>query len=195
MWVLSHFRCVWLFATPWTVPLSMDSPGKDTGKGCHALLFPTEGLNVCLLRLLYCRQILYCWATGEAQSCAIITKGIRVCFLFSFGCAACGILVPWPGIKPVPFALEAQSLNHWTTREIPLRIVLLYWREGVKVTQSCPTLCDPMDCAVHVVLQAGIQERVAFPFFRGSSQPRIKPRSPAPQVDSLPAEPPGKPFD
>ena len=33
---------VWLFATPWTVayqaPLSMDSPGKNTGVGCHFLL-------------------------------------------------------------------------------------------------------------------------------------------------------------
>ena len=36
-------------------------------------------------------------------------------------------------------------------------------------------------------------QRVAFPFSRGSSQPRIKPRSPTLQVDSLPAEPQGKP--
>ena len=172
MWGLSHFRCVWLFATPWTVTLSMDFPGKDTGKRCHALLFPTEGSNVCLLRLLYCRQILYCWATGEAQSCPTITKGIRFIYLFIFGCEACGILVPWPEIKPVPLALEAQSLNHWTTREIPLRIILLSWREGVKVTQSCPTLCNPMDYALHGILQARILEWVAFPFSRGSSQPR-----------------------
>ena len=32
---------------------------------------------------------------------------------------ACGILVPWPGSKPVPSAIEARSLNHWTAREIP----------------------------------------------------------------------------
>ena len=42
----------------------------------------------------------------------------------------------------------------------------------VKVAQSCPTLCDPMDDAVHGLLQAGILEWVAFPFSRGSSQPR-----------------------
>ena len=30
---------------------------------------------------------------------------------------ACGILVPWPGIKPAPPAMEVQSPNHWTTRE------------------------------------------------------------------------------
>ena len=32
----------------------------------------------------------------------------------------CGILVPQPGIEPVPPAMEAWRLNHWTTREVPL---------------------------------------------------------------------------
>ena len=42
----------------------------------------------------------------------------------------------------------------------------------VKVTQSCPTLFDPMDYTVHGILQARILEWVAIPFSRGSSQPR-----------------------
>ena len=42
----------------------------------------------------------------------------------------------------------------------------------VKVTQSCPTLCGPIDYTVHGILQARILEWVAFPFSRGSSQPR-----------------------
>ena len=42
----------------------------------------------------------------------------------------------------------------------------------VKVAQSCPTLCDPMDCTVHGILQARILEWIAYPFSRGSSQPR-----------------------
>ena len=41
--------------------------------------------------------------------------------------------------------------------------------------------------------QARILEWVAFPFSRGSSNPGIKPRSPALQVGSLPTEPQGKP--
>ena len=44
--------------------------------------------------------------------------------------------------------------------------------EWVKVAQSCPTLCDPMDYTVHGILQARILEWVAFLFSRGSSQPR-----------------------
>ena len=42
----------------------------------------------------------------------------------------------------------------------------------MKVTQSCPTLCDPMDYTIHGILQARILEKVAGPFSRGSSQPR-----------------------
>ena len=42
----------------------------------------------------------------------------------------------------------------------------------VNVAQSCPALCVPMDYTVHGVLQARILECVAFPFSRGSSQPR-----------------------
>ena len=42
----------------------------------------------------------------------------------------------------------------------------------VKVTQSYPTLFDPMDYTVHGLLQARILEWVAFPFFRGSFQSR-----------------------
>ena len=42
----------------------------------------------------------------------------------------------------------------------------------VKVTQLCLTLCDPMDYTVQGILQARILEPVAFPFSRGSSQPR-----------------------
>ena len=45
----------------------------------------------------------------------------------------------------------------------------------VEVAQSCLALCDPMDCRVHGILQARILEwvaLVAFPFSRGSFQPR-----------------------
>ena len=42
----------------------------------------------------------------------------------------------------------------------------------VKVSQLCPTLCNSMDYTVHGILQARTLEWVAFPFSRGSSQPR-----------------------
>ena len=42
----------------------------------------------------------------------------------------------------------------------------------VKVAQSCPTLCDPMDYTVQGILQARILEWVVLLFSRGSSQAR-----------------------
>ena len=42
----------------------------------------------------------------------------------------------------------------------------------MKVAQSCLTLWDLMAYTVHGILQARILEWVAFPFSRGSSQPR-----------------------
>ena len=42
----------------------------------------------------------------------------------------------------------------------------------MKVSPSCLTLCNPMDYTDHGILQARILEWIAFPFSRGSSQPR-----------------------
>ena len=84
-----------------------DSPGKNTGAGCRALL---QG------NLLY------------------------------------------PGTESESPALQVDSL-------------LLSHQES-EVVQSCPTLCDPMDCSppgssVHGILQARILEWVAISFSRG----------------------------
>ena len=53
----TRLLCLWAFS------------GKNTGVGCHFLLqgiFSTQGSNPRLLGLLHCRQILLCWAIGEA---------------------------------------------------------------------------------------------------------------------------------
>ena len=72
------------------------------------------------------------------------------------------------------------AIRWWQTRWIWWGPVVVYkianllkrkWSE-VKVAQLYPTLCNPMDYAVHGILQAKILEWVAFPFSRGSSQPR-----------------------
>ena len=50
--MLGRFHCVRFFVTLWTVahqtPLSWDSPGKNTGVGCHVLpqgIFPPQRSN------------------------------------------------------------------------------------------------------------------------------------------------------
>ena len=55
-----------------------DSPGKNTGVGCHSLpqqVFPTQGQN---LRLLHCRQILYALSHLRSPTDAQLTS-ISVC--------------------------------------------------------------------------------------------------------------------
>ena len=51
-------------------------------------------------------------------------------------------------------------------------MLVVTWKVKMKVAQLCLTLCDPMDYTVHGILQARIPEWVAFPFSRGSFQPR-----------------------
>jgi len=72
-----------------------------------------------------------------------------------------------------------------------------------KLLQSCPTLCDLMDCSppgssVHGILQARVLEWVAMPSSRGSSRPRDRTHVSCLlhwQAGSLPLEPPGKPIN
>ena len=69
--------------TPWTAahqaPLSMDSPGKNTGVGCHALLqgiFLTQGSNLGLPR---CRQILYSLSHQFILKCKLNCSPLCIC--------------------------------------------------------------------------------------------------------------------
>ena len=50
--------------------------------------------------------------------------------------------------------------------------VLMKVKMKAKVAQLCLALFGPMKYTVHGILQARILEEVAFPFSRGSSQPR-----------------------
>ena len=53
----------------------------------------------------------------------------------------------------------------------------------VKIAQSCPTLCDPIDCSlpgssVHGIFQAIVLEWLAISFSRELPDPGIEPGSP-----------------
>ena len=63
----------------------------------------------------------------------------------------------------------------------------------MKVAQLCLTLCEPIDSTVHGILQARILQWVAFPFSRGSSQPRDPTQVSHIAGGFFTSEPPGKP--
>ena len=97
--------------------------------------------------------------------------------------------VSGPASSTFPLVIFLNSL--WGQRLPKLHSFVLL-KVKVKVAQSCPTLFDPMVCTIHGILQARILELVAFPFCRGSSQPRDQTQGSTLQADSLPAEPQGK---
>ena len=80
-----------------------DSPGKNTGVCCHALLqgiFWTQGSN---LQLLHCRWVLYGWATGEAPDdlgdyCKLFPCMLIYFLIWLFLCGSHSIL--YVGICP-----------------------------------------------------------------------------------------------
>ena len=125
--------------------LPADPPGKpkNTCVGSLSLLqiFLTQELNQ---DLLHCRQILY----------QLSYKGNPI---FS-------VLSMYKCKEQILYVITCE----WNlTNKTLLRGI----RDQIKsVTQSCPTLCDPMNYTVHGIFQARILEWVAYPFSRGSSQ-------------------------
>ena len=64
--------------------------------------------------------------------------------------------------------------KHFFIQQVLLIVIMSDFHSGewMKVAQSCPTLCDNVDCSlpgssVHGILQAKMQKWVAVPFSRG----------------------------
>ena len=184
-----------LFATAWIVACTKllrpwDFQGKSTGVGCHFLLqgiFPTQGSNP---GLSHCRQTLYHlshqgspgWLVRSGEEgpqrrdgCTLHVGGMWIVWLRR------QILKGDCSVSHSTCFSRDSALSFW---EVDYYVLLkvcgslwLSWSVKVLVTQSCLTLCDPMDSSppgssVHRILQARIQKWVAIPFSRGSSQPR-----------------------
>ena len=110
-----------------------DSPGKDTGVGCHALLqgiFPTQGSNQHLLLLLLLSHF------SHVRLC--VTPQTRAHCLWDSPGKNTGV--------SCHFLLQCTKV-----------------KSESEVTQSCPTLSDPMDCSlpgssIHGIFQARVLE-------------------------------------
>ena len=63
--------------------------------------------------------------------------------MFWLLCAAHGVLVPWPGSEPIAPAVEAWSLNHWTTREVPKGTSL---EAGFNILKICMFYDPKLNC-------------------------------------------------
>ena len=72
---------------------------------------------------------------------------IHFCLFFWLYHISCGTLVPWPGTKPRSPAVKVQIPKHRTSKEFPPYLFMSSCCCCCSVTQSCLTLCDPMDCS------------------------------------------------
>ena len=108
-----------------------------------------------------------------------------------------GVAQSQTSLKRLSSSSSRNSLNarcSWYTHTLPT-LPLVH----VKVTQSCPTLCDPMDysppgSSVHGDSPGKNIGVGPCPPPGDLPNPGIEPRSPTLREDSLPIEPPGKPL-
>ena len=75
-------------------------------------------------------------------------------------------------VRTLSFHCQESRFHSWSGNQDPIR-----HESESEVTQSCPTLCDPMDCSlpgssVHGIFQVIVLEWIAISFSRGSSLPR-----------------------
>jgi len=88
------------------------------------------------------------------------------------------VILGWDFHGQMMTGLHRYLILFWLTLVLVTCLFVFFYCE-VKVTQSCPTLCDSMDYTFHGIIQARILEWVIFPFSRGLPNPGIEPRSPA----------------
>ena len=87
---------------------------------CHS----SKCFNMCQSCKWQKQIIFISWITAKVEHLLVFTGYLnlfifKIFFIFWLHHAACGILVPRPGIEPGPPAVEAWSPNHWTAREFP----------------------------------------------------------------------------
>ena len=153
-----------------------DSPGKNTGVGCHFLLqgiFLTQGLNPHLLHLRH----------FQVGSWSLVPPGKPLAN--GTWCQDGYHLVV--NVRPHEYWVSHITLVYLEVHEylLPLgpwsMFSNTYFTNFVYcccfVAKSCPTICNPMDCrppgsSVHGFFPARILGWVAISFSRGSSQSR-----------------------
>ena len=114
-----------------------------------------------------------------SHPCFCIKISLSLSFLFAVELPYRSLGDPKPSfIQFVTFSIQVDSFSKPVCG---LLIKSVYKLSSLvsesEVAQSCPTLCDPMDCSlpgssVHGIFQAIVLEWIAISFSRGSSQTR-----------------------
>ena len=178
--------------------------------GCHFLLqgiSPTQGSNSRLLHLLHWQWILYHWATWEVLSVYKFMLSITdqnsyiysrlyklVCKLLCVWVLSCSVVSTL--CDPMDCSPPGSSV-HGDSPDKNTGVGCYALLQGIFPTQgSNPGLPHCRQILYHLSHQGSprILELVAYLFSREASWPRNQSGSPELQVDSLPAELPGKSY-
>ena len=164
--VCSPARPLWRLLCPW------DSPGKNTGVGCHSLLqgtFPTQGSNLDLLR---CKQILYhlshqgnpCILMGctihPKSNYASVCKQLNRWFHSAVRVFLCMALEP-SFLQGAEVMRESSEIFKDVQSQAPGSLAC--WGHEIKVRQSLGFLPAPVEapentCILRSVLYCGVFE-------------------------------------
>ena len=175
MLLLSHSvvsDSVWLHRwQPTRLPSPWDSPGKNTGVGCHFLL-------QCMKMKSESEVAQSCATSSDPMDCSLPGSSIHGIFqarVLEWVAIAFSNTIMRNGILPFHISTYYKLNVFYVASQSSIQL-LFEWLK-VKVAQSCPALCNPLDCSLpgssaHGILQARILEWVTIPFSRWSSQPR-----------------------
>ena len=135
---------------PTRLPRPWDSPGKNTGVGCHVLLhgiFPTQESNP---GLLHCRQILYQMShQGRPKLISAAVKSLQSCPTL------CNPTDSSPPGSPVPGILQARTLE-WVAISFSNA---WKWKVKVKSLSHVRLLVTPLTAAYQAPLSMGFSRQ------------------------------------
>ena len=142
------------------------------------LVFSMQGFAKLVLYLCYKRVVVKGDSFGELLKCCVMSTLFCHREMRGFP-SPFNLNLTEPRLRLLE-SMEPQNQYQTHMRKKQMRYAnYLPNRKAVylKVTQSCLTLCDPMDCSlpsssVHGILQARVLEWVAISFSRGYSRPK-----------------------
>ena len=154
-------------------PRPWDSPGKNTGVGCHFLLqcmkVKSEREVLSHVRLLAtpwtaAHQAPPSMGFSRQEHCSGVPLLFPLLLLSCFSRARL-CATPETAAHQAPPSLGFSRQEHWSGLPFPSPM----HESESEVSQSCPTLCDPMDCSspgssIHGIFQARVLEWGAIAF-------------------------------